>query len=378
MSTRTRRHDIDWLRVLAMFAVFFFHCARFFSDEDWHIKNNQLDFGMSVFVGVLNQWMMPLFFVLSAIGAYYALGRRTARQYLVERLKRLVVPLVFGTFVLIPPQVYIERVSHGQFSGSFVQFLPRYFDGLYAFGGNFAWMGLHLWYLEILFVFSLLTLPLFRYLRSEGAQRWIAQLADWARAPGAVLLPVIPLAVVELLVGMQPAGIGRRDFGSWSLVTYLAFFVLGYLVACDERFQESIERHRIVALVGSLITTAIAFFLIQSGRTAGTLPDLLRVLNAWLWLLWILGFGGRHLRFSNQFLRYASEAVLPFYILHQTVIVFIGFLIADWDASVALKYLVLGTTSFVVIVALYELAIKRVSVLRFLFGMKPHQAPAAR
>jgi glucan biosynthesis protein C len=68
--------------------------------------------------------------------------------------------------------------------------------------------------------------------------------------------------------------------------------------------------------------------------------------------------------------------VLPFYILHQTVIVILGFLIAGWDASVIVKYLIISTASFAVIVVLYERLIKRVQVLRFLFGMKQSQGKA--
>ena len=63
--TKERRYDIDWLRVLAMAVVFLFHCARFFDYGEWHVKNNRLDFGMTVFVGVVSQWLMPLFFILS-------------------------------------------------------------------------------------------------------------------------------------------------------------------------------------------------------------------------------------------------------------------------------------------------------------------------
>ncbi|MDJ0591135.1 MAG: acyltransferase [Pleurocapsa sp. MO_226.B13] len=371
MSDNNRRYDIDWLRVLATFTIFFFHCARFFDEENWHIKNERLDLGMSIFVGIVSQWIMPLFFVLSAKSAYYALSHRTDRQYLQERFKRLVIPLLFGIFVLIPPQVYIERLSHSQFSGSFIQFFPHYFDGFYAFGGNFAWMGLHLWYLEILFIFSLLTLPFFRYLRRETVGQKISQTANFFARPGVIFLLAIPLSSSELLVNLQPDGIGRRDFGGWSLLTYLLFFLLGYSLSCDERFQQSIERHRAFALVLGIITTNVGLSLQMSGySTRGFLFALLRAFNSWFWLVAILGFGSKYLTFSNPLLRYANKAVLPFYILHQTAIVIIGFLIVSWDASVMVKYLVLSTSSFVVIVALYELVVKRFKVWRFLFGMK--------
>jgi glucans biosynthesis protein C len=140
----SRSYYLDWLRVLAMLTIFLYHNARFFNYEDWSVKNRQLDLGMSIFVRIVEQWIMPLFFVISAIAIYYSLKSRNNRQFLAERFKRLIIPLIFGIFILCPPQVYIERITHAQFSGSFWQFLPHYFDGWYGFGGNFAWMGLHL------------------------------------------------------------------------------------------------------------------------------------------------------------------------------------------------------------------------------------------
>jgi peptidoglycan/LPS O-acetylase OafA/YrhL len=372
MNNPERRNDIDWLRVLAMLMIFLFHCARFFDGGFWHVKNNQLTFGADVFVRVVGQWIMPLFFVLSAISTCHALSHRTDRQFVGERIRRLGVPFVFGTLVLIPPQVYIERVSHAQFVGSFIEFLPHYFDGWYGFGGNFAWMGLHLWYLEMLFIFSLLALLLFRYLKRETVQHSISRMAAFFQMPGAIFLFALPLVVVEMLVNLQPDGVGRRDFGGWSLPVYLVLFILGYLIAFDSQFKTSIEKHRAIALVLAVITTAVGFFLLTSGCSDRTyLFAILRTFNSWFWLVAILGFGSRYLDFSNGLLRYANEAVLPFYVLHQTVIVIIAYHIANWDMSVLAKYLVLSTASFAVIVGLYDLAIKRVNVLRFLFGLKP-------
>lgn len=89
MGNIERRYDIDWLRVLAMLTIFLFHCARFFNYEYWHVKNNQLDFGMSIFVEIVAQWIMPLFFILSAISVYYALDHKNNRSFINERFKDL-------------------------------------------------------------------------------------------------------------------------------------------------------------------------------------------------------------------------------------------------------------------------------------------------
>nr|HMQ56208.1 acyltransferase family protein [Anaerolineae bacterium] len=201
-TTLSRRWDIDWLRVLATLAVFLFHCARFFNDEGWHIKNNELDLGMTIFVNIVAQWLMPLFFILSGGSIYYALVSRRSGAFIRERMTRLLPPLIFGILVLIPPQVYIESVS-GQsdtvppFAGSFLEFYPHYFDGFYAFGGYFAWMGLHLWYLLVLFILSLLTLPLFILLKTHTGQRGVTGLAAGLAKPGLFRLLPAPLIIFE-------------------------------------------------------------------------------------------------------------------------------------------------------------------------------------
>ena len=374
MSKLDRQYDIDWLRVLAMFSVFLFHCARYFDHEGWHVKNPQLGLGFSVFVGILVQWIMPIFFVLSGQSSRFALNFRNSGQYLGERFKRLFIPLVFGIFVLIPPQVYIERFTNDQFTGSFFQFYPHYFDGWYAFGGNFAWMGLHLWFLLVLFLFSLLTLPLLLPLRSMGGSRFIQGLASFFAKSGAILFWAVPLALMEFL--FHPDGLGQRGFGGWNVFVYLVFFLYGYLLASDERFKCSLEKQRVIFLALAAITTLVGYYL----RLSGTYPSfgslgyfgmsLLRTFNSWVWILAILGIGSRHLNFRNRFLNYSNVAVLPFYILHQSVIVVFGFFILDWDVAVMPKFLVLSTVSFITIIVIYEFLIKKFTPLRFLFGMK--------
>ena len=370
MIKKKRYYDIDWLRMLGMFAIFLFHNARFFNDEDWQVKNFQTDFGMSVFVAILNHFIMPLFFVLSAIAIYYALKKRSNAQFMRERVNRLLVPLGVGIFTHVIIQVYIERITHGQFTGTFWQFIPHYFDGWYGFGGNFAWMGLHLWYLLMLFVFSALMLPIFQ--RINRSQNLTTKLANVISKPFGVYLFIIPLFLMELLVSFSPDAVGRRDFGGWSPLTYLLFFLIGYLLATDTRYRPAIEKVRFVSLTLSLLTVIAAYILLAEMNLPGTNPVylLVRSINSWSWLLTFMGFAAHYLNFNSGFLKYANEAVLPFYIMHQTVIVIIGYFIRNWQLAVFPKYLFLAITSFVIIITLYEFIVKRVNLLRYLFGMK--------
>ena len=77
-----RRYDIDWLRVLTIMLVFFFHCARFFGGGPWHLKNPEESFVAHIFIMFLDLWIMPLFFLLSGAGSWYALRTRNGGQYL--------------------------------------------------------------------------------------------------------------------------------------------------------------------------------------------------------------------------------------------------------------------------------------------------------
>jgi hypothetical protein len=382
----TRRYDVDWLRVLGMIVVFLFHNARFFDTGGWHVKSPRTSEALSfVTLIVTVQWMMPLFFILSGIGAYHALTHQRWPQYLVSRVKRLAVPLLFGIFVMIAPwQVYLERISRGRYSGSFWRWYPHYFEGWFGFGGNFAWMGVHLWYLEALFVFSIITLPLFLVLRSRAGDHLVTALSGAMRIPGMIFLPALPIAIMEFLAcspALKESLFSRRDFGGWSLLPYLAIFVVGFVLARGEEPAKAMERHRFAGLLVAVVTLGTGWILVKKY----SLPEstvtfaALRGLLCWAPLIAICGFASRHLRFTNGFLKYANEAVLPFYILHQAVILTIGFYVLRLNTSLWAEYLMIATSSFIVIMALYELLIRRVNLLRFLFGLKmqrPQPVPA--
>ncbi|MFC2052189.1 acyltransferase family protein [Chloroflexota bacterium] len=375
-----RLYYLDWLRVLAMFSIFFFHSDRFFDFDGWHVKNAATSLASTIHIQFFNQWMMPLFFILSGAAVYYSLRSRTGGGFIKERSLRILIPWIFiGIFVIAPPQVYLERLIHGEFSGTFFQFYyPHYFDGIYAFGGNFAIVPMHLWYLVLLFLFSLIALPLFLPSKNTG-KSLTSRLATSFEKPWALLLLFVPLAAVAILADVVGLGF-TRQMGSWDMLSYLMFFIYGYLIVSNTKILEVIRRYSTPALIVALVLTVLLFVLyiyLESRR-----PELLHVFSvwmglltlrgllAWCWIIAILGFGSRYLNFNNRFLGYATEAVLPFYILHQTIILIIGFFVVQWSMGIAPKYFIIATTSFVAIMVIYDLMVRRINVLRFLFGMR--------
>ena len=370
-----RRYDLDWLRVLAILAIFIYHCALIFAPDPFSIKNQttyQFVDDWSDFAAI---WGLPMIFFISGASAFYALGKVRPGKYFKGIVARLLVPLVVGIFTHIAFQVYVENLHKGTFSGSFFDFYPHYFDGMYGFGGNFAWMGLHLWYLEALFLFSLLCLPLFVWLKnSGGGQRVLQGLGDFLAKPGAAYLFALPPTV--LFNVLDPDGWGTTVMGGWSIFNYLCFFLSGFVIISNERLQASIKRWRWISLAAGVLSWPAVDILWDAlgdpvfGTWRFALGTALFCLSAWCWLLVIFGFGFQHLNRNKPFLQYANEAVLPFYILHQTIIVTLAFFVVQWEIPDLLKFLFILSISFSIVMGLYEFLVRRVNMLRFLFGMK--------
>ncbi|MEP6612940.1 MAG: acyltransferase family protein [Mucilaginibacter sp.] len=364
-----RQYYLDWLRVITICLVFLFHCSRFFDADDWHVKNVVVSPVATLFGFFMVQWMMPLFFFISGASTWLALQSKTGGKFLNDRIKRILVPLIFGIFILSPHQVYLERLSHHQFTGSFIDFIPHYFSGMYAFGGNFAWMGLHLWYLLLLFIFSLISLPLLLLLKrspARGGKRGAA--FAW------LLVFVILLALPGCL--LSPDGIiGSRVWGGWNIVEHLILFILGYYAFSMVDIPKVWSAYRYLLLTVTLVATAINIYLFVNHIRFefGTLPYCLKIalrsLVCFGWIFTLLGFAKTRLNYTAKFLKYGNEAVLPFYILHQPVIVLIGYFVVQSQLAIGLKYVAIVVVSLSIVLFCYEFLIKRFEVTSYLFGM---------
>ncbi|MFX0202185.1 MAG: hypothetical protein ACFFCW_39235, partial [Candidatus Hodarchaeota archaeon] len=260
------------------------------------------------------------------------------------------------------------------------------------FGGNFAPLGqgTHLWYLEFLFIYSLILLPLFIRSKKLGIS-YLSKLSVHFEKPWALFflfLPISASAAVFEIIGLG----GVRVMGGWDPISFLLFFSYGYLIFSNARILERIKKYSTIYLAVALILTALyvdSHFgvnlkipgvtrhdllnngaLLPLNHSVWTVVQAFRGLLAWCWIIGLLGLGRRFLNFNNKFVVYANEAVLPFYILHHTVIYVIGFYVIQWSSGIGIKYFIIAITSFTMIMAIYEILIRRINVLRFLFGMK--------
>lgn len=370
-----RRNDLEWLKVVATLGVFLFHTARFFDYGWWHVKDESLSAGLTVLASFLLQWIMPLFFVISGASIRFALRRRTSSQFLRERAVRILFPLVAGILLIVPPQVYLERLTRGEFAGSFLEFYPAYFDGWYGFGGNFAWMGLHLWYLLVLLVFSSFLLPVLRFFLSAKGSMLLSRLsAAWATPIGVILVPAIPLMLAEAF--LHPMGLGAHVAGGWSIPVYALLFLYGTILHANERLERALYANQNRLFLATITTFPFLIWgeLWGTHLTHGTIAFALfmavRAFNMWLWVVVLLSLGHRYLDRSSPALVYMAEATLPFYILHQTIILVVGYQLLDWKIATLPKYLALSFLSFSIIMFTYHYLIRPLKPLRLMFGLK--------
>jgi glucan biosynthesis protein C len=374
-----RNHYLDWLRVLAIMFVFVYHSSRFFNQEDWHIKNPVTYDWVEIWNGFAGTWMMPLIFVISGASLFYAIGKDGPGKFIKNKSLRLLVPLLVCITTHASLQVYLERLTHGDFTGAYFQFLPYYyFQGCYEGGnpasGNFSYSGMHLWYLEWLFIFSLLSYPLMRWLKGSG-RRVLTGLGSLFALPGAVYLMALPS--VLLLAFVDRDSPVMMSEGGWSLLVYLWLLFCGFLLVSHSRLEASIQRLRWISLALALVSISILGYIMISNQGDPAFGDPLYGLNfglrgfcSWCWILAIFGLAMKPLNFTNAFVKYANEAVLPFYIFHQTVLLCVGYFVVQWPIPDPLRWLAILLISFIVIMLLYEYLVRRFNLLRFLFGMK--------
>ena len=199
----SRRSDLDWLRVLAFGLLIVYHAGMAWSGWNWHLTSaDDIDW-LREAMRFVNRWRMPLIFVVSGAAVMLALGSRTPGSFALDRVKRLLVPLLFAMIVIVPPQVYLERLYRGQFSGSFLDWLPQAFAGGAYPNGNISWH--HLWFLAYVLVLTFVLLPVFLWARSPAGRAALGKAAILTARLGLQWLMAIParstvLRIVRLAV----------------------------------------------------------------------------------------------------------------------------------------------------------------------------------
>lgn len=369
-----RRYDIDSLRVIAFGLLIFYHVGMFFVPWWFHIKNPVTYEGLTYPMLFLNQWRLPLLFVISGMGTYYALTRRSGFQFTKERIKRLFVPLIVGMVFIIPPQVYFERLDKGQFAGSyFFDYWPRVaLSGVYP-EGNISWH--HLWFILYLFIFSIVLVPVFLYLQKHPETWIIRKIKSISLKYTGLYIFTVPLFLWQILLAPYYPQTNGLINDWYNLINYSTLFFFGYLlISLKDAFWTSVTQNRQKYLVSGIMSFPLLMCLwYVIGDFAGKeyITALVRVFNSWSWILTLFAYSAIYFNKPSKILSYANEAVYPFFILHQTVMMGLCYYLKDIEMGFFAKFSILSFGTFGISWIIYEFGIRRYPLIRPLFGMKP-------
>ncbi|GEM82843.1 acyltransferase family protein [Meiothermus hypogaeus] len=377
-----RIHYLDWLRFLAVFLGLVFHSGRPFDDWPWLIKGPELGW-TTFFNEALTTVRLPLLFFVSGAATIFVL-KKLVKDYTLDRMIRLLIPLGMGVLLIVPPQHYIVRISlppsdPQHFNGSYWQFL----SGPWLHGGTYPLSNLrteHLWYLLYLFIFSLLALPIFLYLRSPGGLALWARLEHWFMAASwrvwlLVVIPAIGISLLPLIFRSHPGLVQDLE----NLLFFFFLYVLGFALFHRPRLLEIIfSQRKLFAWAGLVLVIGKAYLFTVVWEHDTFSPGislqnfelywLLRDLAALCVVFAALGYAHQYLNRPSPFLEHARHWVYPFYIWHQSVIVVLGYFVLKLAWPAWLLYGLLMLSALVVTITLSEL-VQHSALSRFLFGI---------
>lgn len=322
--------------------------------ENFYIKGDGVP-ATGAFFTATWPWLMPLLFLIAGISSAYALEKRTAKEYLSDRTRRLLVPLIFGILLLVPMQTYFAEVFHNGYTGNYLEqyvlFFTKFTD-LTGYEGGFT--PAHLWFILYLFIISAVALPVM-YLYRRSAKKIPA---DKIPLPVLILLFVIPVFTQMIL-----------DIGGKSLGEYLTWFLFGYFFISNDGVQEKLRRYRFLLLALTLSCIAAFMLFEEAVESNWILFELFYMFFAWVTMLSIIGLGKQYLNFATRTTAYLSRSSFGIYLFHQQWIVVTAYFAVLWIPGIPLQIIFIILASVVLTFLTYEV-FRRSSVTRFMFGLK--------
>ncbi|WP_300530602.1 acyltransferase [Maricaulis sp.] len=385
----TRRHDLDWLRIIAFGLLIFYHIGMFFNTEGWHAKSLNANDAMEPFMWLSSPWRLPLLFFVSGVAIRFLSDKLGSARFAADRSWRLFPVILFGMYVIVAPQTYVELRTAGEIEAGFAAFYQRYAG---EWGGPWpvhtpTWN--HLWYVVYLFVYSLFLAPLVPLLRVLADSRPLQAFGRiLARNPltslGLLLLPLVPLMAIRF--SLVPSFPTTHDLvGDWANhAQSLTMVLLGYFMAKNEGVWRAVDK--LFPIVAAVTLSSLAFLLwcyldwdnVATNETLLWIARIDRVVFTWSIILTLIGLARRFLNTDGPVRRYLTEAVFPYYILHQTITVAAGYWLNGLGLGVWTEFFILVMITFGGCALGYEI-IKRIPILRPVMGLKwKRDAPKAR
>ena len=372
-APQARRIDLDWVRIGAFGLLIFYHVGMLYVSWGFHIKSEHRATALEPLMLVLNPWRLAILFLVSGMATRFMLGKFAVAPLLLSRSVRLLIPLIFGMLVIVPPQAYDQIVESLGYPAGFLDFYTRHY---FAFGSQFCRPGPcivlptwnHLWFLVYLWVYTMalgIVLMVLPRLAGWIERRLVAVLS------GGLLLIVPSVAFAAYRIVLLPYfPTTHALFADWySHLLFATAFLLGFLVARAEGFWDAVERQRWIALglaVGSFVGFLAAR---QAAPSLSLYGGIAYGFYQWAAIVVVFGFARRWLTADSALRRYLTDAIFPYYIIHQTAIIMIAHELRGRDLPGWLEAGIVIAGTFAACALTYEL-VRRIALLRPLFGLR--------
>ncbi|TWI67695.1 surface polysaccharide O-acyltransferase-like enzyme [Pseudoduganella lurida] len=375
---------LDWIRILAFFLLIVYHTGMYYVSWGWHVKSPHAGTAIEPLMLLSSPWRLSLLFLVSGVACACLARKLAVPRFLRERSARLLLPLLFGMLVVVPPQSYFEVVEKLGYAGSYGDFMRLYLRGYHGFCNADGCLDLptwnHLWFVAYLWVYALVLAALLATGGPALLDRCGVHLARLLTGWRALMLPAAALALVRIALRSR-FGETHALVDDWfNHATYLPLFLLGAALAGQQAFWRELERLRFAALGLALACWLGILPVLYDEAWAEAWLPLVRAVWAtcqWAALVAVCGFGRHCLDLDNAARRYLTQAVFPVYIAHQTLIICFSRLLAPLQLPALPEGLLLVALTLAGSFGLFEL-VRRLPLLRWLrplVGLKLRDAP---
>lgn len=374
-----RRADIDYLRVGALLLLIIYHTLLVYSDEWWRVESTHQGAWADYLVNALTPWRMALVFVIGGMAARFMIERTRPGAFVMERATKLLTAFVFAVIVLIPIQRFVRLDNDHAPAMNYLAFL--WTRGRHAVDDHGVWLPdfANAWFLPYLFVYSALAAAIWKFAPRliAGAQRAIDAAPIWLL--GAACMGWYAFVEAAVIPQHPVSGLLIPDVGAH--MRFLPVFAFGFLIGKSDAFTAKTLKSKVGfwLLTLALLLAAIVMQFNLEGRGLNAAArmewNVLHGLYGGAMLFSVLGFGFWALTKPTPTLTWASDAILPVYLMHQTVLVVVADAIVDDRLPLAVEFPILIVTTLLAPIAIYMAFVRHTSWLRVLFGLRPHPRP---
>ena len=374
--TSTRHYGMDWLRIAAFALLILYHTGMGFVPWGWHVKWTAISEAARLPMLALNGWRLSLLFVVSGYASAALLAKSDRWRFLKSRTARLLIPTVFAAIVVIPPQVWIDLMFNHGYARGFAAFWTRDYFRFGSLDGIVMPTWQHLWFVVYLFHYTLALVLLHAMLPASCRAAIVRRAGRILGKSWLLLLLPIGWTVARhaLFFPGHEDTHGLFDDGPAHYIFFAAFlfgFLLRHSIPVWDAIRAAWPSYAALALTMTAIMLAYAWQLTGVEWTFGQEAafTILRSVQSWAAILALLGIADRYWNRDAAPRAMLNEAVFPFYIIHQTIIVLAIWYLRPFAMPAMIAFLLTVAATALGCWLFYRVG-REVSLLRALIGLR--------